>query len=568
MLSTRSLIALTAALVAPAAAVAQGDSTHKTDTTHKAAPVGPAVRRISTASALSTADLGGINNVVELKDGRVLVNDGTRRRLLLMDTTLNVVEVVLDSLAEVANTYGTRAGMMIPYRADSILFVDPASYAALVLDPSARIARVRSAWNPDDIFSYTNASGTFGWPATDGRGRVVYRISARPGPPKVAPPPGVPYFPSPPDTAFIVALDLDTRKLDTLGAVKIPKVDYQIHMSAEGFLSISVMNNPLPTTDEWAVMPSGAVAFLRGRDYRIDYKQPDGSWTSSPKIPFDWQRLNDVDKQKFVDSVKDANRRSQMGAYVSAMIRWTNLYNKPYPKDLKIPAGFVPQNGLARSWKLPPDMTLPANYIYACAPGEEAKIIASAPAPGATGAPGGASASPADRDRAAALGGAARAAAPGPPPTPGGAAVSGSTALPTGMTVTPGGPLIGGAPVPVGGTPSCIPSPIVVSGGVAPPMPTIRELFVVPPDELPDYRPPFIAGAARADADGNLWVRTQPAKPVPGGPIYDVINKEGELVDRLQVPVGYTLVGFGKGKVVYLSMRDPKGIHLARVRLR
>jgi hypothetical protein len=566
MLSVRSLIATSVALLAPGVAASQADSAHKADTTRKAGVIGPPVRRISTASALSTADLGGINNVVELKDGRVLVNDGTRRRLLLMDTTLNVVEVVLDSLAEVANTYGTRAGMLIPYRADSLLFVDPASYAALVFDPSAHIARVRSAWNPDDIFSYTNVSGTFGWPATDGRGRVVYRISARPGPPKVAPPPGVPYFPSPPDTAFIVALDLDTRKLDTLGAVKIPRLDFQIHQSAEGFLSITAMNNPLPTTDEWAVMPNGVVAFLRGRDYRIDYKQPDGSWTSSPKIPFDWQRLNDDDKQKFVDSVKDANRRSQMGNYVAALIRWSNLYNKPYPKDLKIPAGFVPQNGLSRTWKLPQDMTLPANYIYACAPGEEAKIIASAPAPGATSAPGGAPAGVANRERVVTSGSAGR--APSPGPTPAGVPVSGGTALPTGMTVAPGGPLIGGAPVPVGGTPSCIPSPIVVSGGVAPPMPAIRELFVVPPDELPDYRPPFIAGAARADADGNLWVRTQPAKPVPGGPIYDVISKDGELIDRLQVPVGYTLVGFGKGKVVYLSMRDPKGIHLARVRLR
>ena len=33
-------------------------------------------------------------------------------------------------------------------------------------------------------------------------------------------------------------------------------------------------------------------------------------------------------------------------------------------------------------------------------------------------------------------------------------------------------------------------------------------------------------------------------------------------------PTGYTLVGFGRDKVVYLSMRDARGIHLARVRLR
>ena len=403
--------------------------------------------------------------------------------------------------------------MLIPYRADSILFVDPASYAALILDPSARIARVRSAWSPDDIFSYTNVTGNFGWPATDGRGRVVYRISARPGPPKVAPPPGVPYFPSPPDTAFIVAIDLDTRKLDTLGAVKIPKVDYQIHQSAEGFLSITVMNNPLPTTDEWAVMPSGAVAFLRGRDYRIDYHQPDGSWTSSPKIPFDWQRLGDDDKQKFVDSVKDANRRSQMGAYVAAMIRWVNMYDKPYPKDFKVPAGYVPQNGLAKNWKLPPDVDVPGElhlFVRGRRRAEDHRVGAQF----------------AERRRFARHRGDAgrRARRPGSDwnRTRRSARVRRFVRIdPASRPVCPSCQAVltlAGAPVPPGGTPSCIPSPIVVSGGVAPPPPTIRELFVVPPDELPDYRPPFIAGAARADADGNLWVRTQPAKPVPGGP--------------------------------------------------
>jgi hypothetical protein len=46
------------------------------------------------------------------------------------------------------------------------------------------------------------------------------------------------------------------------------------------------------------------------------------------------------------------------------------------------------------------------------------------------------------------------------------------------------------------------------------------------------------------------------------------VNREGTLVQRLQIPTGYTLVGFGKDRIVYLSMRDQRGIHLARVRLR
>jgi hypothetical protein len=50
--------------------------------------------------------------------------------------------------------------------------------------------------------------------------------------------------------------------------------------------------------------------------------------------------------------------------------------------------------------------------------------------------------------------------------------------------------------------------------------------------------------------------------------VYDIVSPKGELVDRLQLPPGYTLVGFGRGKVAYLSMRDLNGIHLARVRLK
>jgi hypothetical protein len=86
---------------------------------------------------------------------------------------------------------------------------------------------------------------------------------------------------------------------------------------------------------------------------------------------------------------------------------------------------------------------------------------------------------------------------------------------------------------------------------------------------LPDYRPPLPAtNAARGDADGNLWIQTVPMNPAPGGPIYDVVSPQGELVTRYQLPQGYQIVGFGKGKVVYLAMRDPSGLKLARVRLR
>jgi hypothetical protein len=135
--------------------------------------------------------------------------------------------------------------------------------------------------------------------------------------------------------------------------------------------------------------------------------------------------------------------------------------------------------------------------------------------------------------------------------------------VPAGMPMAPGPP-----PGMRGGTPSCIPSPVMMGGGIVPPPPEYREIAVMERGELPDYRPPFAGGSVRADADGNLWIRTNPSRPTPGGPIFDVIDRSGAMVDRIQLPPGYAIVGFGKQRVVYLTVRDASGIHIARVRLK
>jgi hypothetical protein len=480
--------------------------------------VGPPIQRIATASALSTEQLGIVTSVRELADGRVLVNDGMRRRLLLMDTTLRTVEVVLDSLSEISNTYGTRPGALLPFRGDSILFVDPASLAIVVLDPAGKMARVRSVWRVGHVSYFSNSSGFMGWPGIDSKGRMVYRVPATPAPPKVAPPPGVPYIPQDPDSAFVIAVDIDTRRVDTLGAVKTPRSNTTIRVMPSGGYMFESAFNPLPTTDDWAVLPDGRVAFVRWRDYRIDYLHPDGKWTSSEKLPFDWQRLTDVDKERLIDSVTTVQQRSARNAFLSSMIRWVNQYGKDYPANFTVPEGYVLSPGFPKDWILPKGVTFPANYVYACPPGDPPTM----PMP----------------------------AAPIPVPLSGGA---------------PSGAAPPGAPR----APSCFPAPVTISGGIVPQPPTMRQPSIMPASELPDYRPPIATnGAVRADMEGNLWIRIVPAKPIPGGPVYDIVSPQGELVNRLQTPPGYTLVGFGKGKIVYLTMRDATGIHLARVRLK
>lgn len=462
---------------------------------------GPAIQQIATATAVSTERLGVVSSVRELPDGRVLVNDMMRRRLLLMDSTLQVVGVVLDSVSAASNNYGPQEGILIPVRGDTTFFVDRQSYAIVVIDPAGRPVRVRSVWRVEDLRYLSPTMGNNGYPLGDPQGRVIYRMGARPEPPRVRPPPGTPWIPQEPDSAFIVAVDLETRKLDTLATLRTPHVETRVRRGGDRMFMIDRTTNPLPLTDEWAALPDGTVAIVRGREYRIDYLHPNGTRTSSGRIPYDWQRLTDEDKQRLVDSTKVAQLRLNTNQYVSAMIRWVNQYNQLYPKNFKVPEAFELQPGFPKDWILPPGVAFPPNYIYACPPGV---------------------------DRVAAMQG--------------------------GNVQT--------------GMPSCLPAPVSFSAGRLPPVPTPRPVFVSPPQDLPDYRPPFPPGSVRADADGNLWVRTNPMKPTPGGPVFDVISPRGELFTRLQLPVGYSIVGFGRGGVIYLTMRDAKGLHLARAQLK
>ncbi len=87
---------------------------------------------------------------------------------------------------------------------------------------------------------------------------------------------------------------------------------------------------------------------------------------------------------------------------------------------------------------------------------------------------------------------------------------------------------------------------------------------------VPDYAPVF-TGEPIIDTDGNIWVREavwhlpyQP--PVKDAPVYDLVNRAGELIDRVRIPGGTTLVGFGP-RVAYLSSREGSAVSLVRVRV-
>jgi hypothetical protein len=83
--------------------------------------------------------------------------------------------------------------------------------------------------------------------------------------------------------------------------------------------------------------------------------------------------------------------------------------------------------------------------------------------------------------------------------------------------------------------------------------------------DVPDYRPAFGQGAVRADGAGNLWIRTNSL--VDGRPVYDVVDRDGTLTDRVRLPPHRRIAGFGP-EVVYMAVQDSTGVvHVERARV-
>lgn len=415
------------------------------------------VMALTPVAAKSTDSFGAILGLRQLPSGEVLVNDAGRRRLVKLDAALSKGTVVIDSTAGAANSYGPRPAPLIAYLGDSSLFVDAASSSLLVIDPKGSVARVMSAPKPGDL-RFLGGSPAY----VDDKGRLLYR-GAQMVTQRAPSMPGEVRAPvQPPDSAPILRADFDTRTVDTIGRVKITSgMRMAMDRTPDGKMQMKMTINPLQVVDDWAVLSDGTLAFVRGHDYHVDVINPKGEASKGAKLPFDWKRLEDSDKQKLIDSARTAQEAQMKNATMSS--------------------------------------SGPGNFSMS--------------APGA-----------------------------------GGAGAGGETRVV--MMMAPGGGAGGGGAPPMSGGGGDMPMG-------APMQMATPQVDFVPLKEISDYYPAIRPNAARADLDGNLWILpTTSAQSSNGELVYDVVNKTGELFQRVRMPVGRSLAGFGKGGVVYLMTGD------------
>jgi len=230
----------------------------------------------------------------------VFANDVTSRRVVLFDSTLSTAQVVADSTSATAKAYGARPGALIRYMNDTALFIDPASASMPVLSPAGKIARVMAMPRPATGAPF-QLGGLAGLPGFDAQRRLVAFSPTAPTP-RTGPPQRIERT-AIPDSAFLVRFDLTTRVFDTVATFKVQSPRTRVTRDDDGrLISLEMTIAVLPMVDDWVVTSDGSVAIVRGHDYHVEWLGADGRWTSSPKMPFDWQHLDDDLKTTLIDS--------------------------------------------------------------------------------------------------------------------------------------------------------------------------------------------------------------------------------------------------------------------------
>ena len=474
-------------------------------------------------------NLGAILGVKELSDGRVMINDAWRLQVLIFDSTLGTAQVALDSTMGSASSYGLFSGSvrtpLISWLGDSTIIRAPLPDQYMrVLDGSGRVARAMDLPTSPGLGN-TTGQLTSGPSYVDERGRILFRsapqgsiiqvprdealyallcggreqISAcggggatgsRTGGAGSAPTASAPFVDRA-DTLPLLRVDLGTRTFDTVTYLTQPlnlaglsngggRVVLR-HDTNGKVIGATQLINPLYYVDDWAVLSDGTIAVVRGRDYHVEWIDVNGNRSSSAKLPFEWKRLTDQDKQRLVDSVHHAVDSVDMEIVVT-----TTTQRDPLQDSI------VRANGGGLRGLRVLDSIRNANGGRVV-PGSRADRIVKGIDP-----------RPPSRSSRA------------------GPSISSATRAPALTERT--GPM------------RAIPYDVVPLAAIA------------------DYYPPIRIGSVMPDRDGNLWILpTRTTQSRSGELVYDIVNPKRGLVQRVRLPLGRSVVGFGKGGVVYLQ---------------
>ncbi len=264
------------------------------------------IRRVTVRATLAEPIRTSFPAVYELSPSTILLDDGAARRAILLDSALEHARALADTSGTAPLPW--KPEKLIRFLGDTMLRADLGSRSLLVILPDGRPGRSMAMPSPAAIGPIVSS----GLVATDGRGRLVFQGQRPfsvpqpcvPGALNEVPPATLPAV----DTIPIERGDFDRRSIDTVAYVRLANNSFAPQVLKDAnckAVSATVRVDPsMPVVDSWTVTSQGLIAIVRGHDYHIDWIDPNGRRRSTPKMPFDWRRITDEEKQAKRDSAR------------------------------------------------------------------------------------------------------------------------------------------------------------------------------------------------------------------------------------------------------------------------
>lgn len=296
----------------------------------------PPVRELTRIAASQTIYRSKVD-AKPLSDGRIFVSDYARKRAVIVAPNLVDETIVYDSLSPGSLKYPRVPASAFVGSGDTIYVPDANAGGIRVISPRGEVVRRLRVADPEDIYRLSNL-----FSGTQFHGGDVYftttLVPRRPGN----------FSAEPHDSLYLVRLSLATGRRDTLGIVLSPRGNRVIPTdSIPGEPQLDVMfGAPFDVGDAMAVTSTGSLAVIRANDFHVDWRGPDGKWTSTPPAQWEWMRLYDAQKRQVMADRNAiyAQGRAQAIAPVGRPVPTTILQSARVPDY--VPA-FVPMSAVA-----------------------------------------------------------------------------------------------------------------------------------------------------------------------------------------------------------------------------
>lgn len=239
----------------------------------------------------------------ELASGKVLVADARDKVLSLVDFKAGT-QTKLGREGSGPAEYGLPMRLLFGRGDSAVLFdVGNQRYMSISADGKLGATFMQEAAAPPSAGGGARVVGLAMPRTSDARGRMYYESPAfamgPDGQPKSA------------DSVGILRWDRETKKVDTLGWVRVPKANTQISGGRDNMRVMVGGSNPLLPKDEWTVFPDGRLAIVRAGDYHVDWVMPNGQKSSGPSNRFTPIKMTDAEK-KAEEALRNAARGNQV----------------------------------------------------------------------------------------------------------------------------------------------------------------------------------------------------------------------------------------------------------------